>query len=157
MDGVTCHPGAQNSPHYDSLLSKLTCRGRDYASAVTRSKRALAEFRIRGVSTNIPFLQAVLDDPDFAAGDLSTSFIDEARNLLRDARRDRHEDHQLARDVTVNQPRHPTTAVRPVEKLPPLDLTLPAPAGSRQPAGAGPGPHRPARADRPRRDRHDLP
>jgi pyruvate carboxylase len=63
MDGGTINPGAQISPHFDSMLSKLTCRGRDYASAVTRSKRALAEFRIRGVSTNIPFLQAVLDDP----------------------------------------------------------------------------------------------
>ena len=50
------------------MLVKLTCRGRDYPAAVARARRALAEFRIRGVSTNIPFLQAVLDDPDFVAG-----------------------------------------------------------------------------------------
>ena len=50
------------------MLVKLTCRGRDFAAAVARARRALAEFRIRGVATNIPFLQAVLDDPDFAAG-----------------------------------------------------------------------------------------
>ena len=59
------------------MLAKLTCRGRDFPAAVARAKRALAEFRIRGVSTNIPFLQAVLEDPAFVAGDLSTSFIDE--------------------------------------------------------------------------------
>ena len=46
-------------------------------AAVARARRALAEFRIRGVSTNIPFLQAVLDDPDFRAGRVTTSFIDE--------------------------------------------------------------------------------
>ncbi|HSP53553.1 MAG TPA: biotin carboxylase N-terminal domain-containing protein, partial [Cryobacterium sp.] len=83
LDGGTINPGAQISPHFDSMLAKLTCRGRDFSSAVTRSKRALAEFRIRGVSTNVSFLQAVLDDPDFASGNLSTSFIDERPELLR--------------------------------------------------------------------------
>ncbi|TFD77893.1 pyruvate carboxylase [Cryobacterium sp. Sr8] len=135
MDGGTINPGAQISPHFDSMLSKLTCRGRDYASAVTRSRRALAEFRIRGVSTNIPFLQAVLDDPDFAAGDLSTSFIDERPHLLR-GRPSKDRGTKIINwlaDVTVNQPNGaPTTAVHPAEKLPPIDLTLPAPAGSRQ-------------------------
>ena len=64
-------PGAEVSAHFDSMLTKLTCRGRDFATAVTRARRAVAEFRIRGVATNIPFLQAVLDDPDFRgrAGD----------------------------------------------------------------------------------------
>ena len=51
--------------------------GRDFATAVARARRALAEFRVRGVSTNIPFLQAVVDDPDFRAGRITTSFIDE--------------------------------------------------------------------------------
>ena len=77
LDGGTTAAGSQISPHFDSMLAKLTCRGRDFPSAVARAKRALAEFRIRGVSTNIPFLRAVLDDPAFVAGDLSTSFIDE--------------------------------------------------------------------------------
>ena len=61
-------PGAQISPHFDSMLAKLTCRGRDFPAAVARAKRGLAEFRIRGVSTNIPFLQAVLDDPGVRRG-----------------------------------------------------------------------------------------
>ena len=83
LDGGTVNPGAQISPHFDSMLAKLTCRGRDYPAAVARAKRALAEFRIRGVSTNISFLQAVLEDPAFIAGDLSTSFIDERPQLVR--------------------------------------------------------------------------
>ena len=55
LDGGT-HLGAEISAHFDSMLVKLTCRGRDFATAVARARRALAEFRIRGVSTNIPFL-----------------------------------------------------------------------------------------------------
>ena len=88
------------------MLAKLTCRGRDFPTAVARARRALAEFRIRGVSTNIPFLQAVLDDPDFMAGDISTSFIDERPALLRGrVSKDRGTKilNWLA-DVTVNQP-----------------------------------------------------
>jgi pyruvate carboxylase len=66
------------------MLVKLTCRGRDFPTAVMRrARRALAEFRIRGVATNIGFLQAVLDDPDFLAGALTTSFIDERPYLLQ--------------------------------------------------------------------------
>ena len=135
LDGGTINPGAQISPHFDSMLAKLTCRGRDFPSAVTRSKRALAEFRIRGVSTNISFLQAVLDDPDFASGNLSTSFIDERPDLLRGrASKDRGTKilNWLA-DVTVNKPNGvPLTLLNPAEKLPKLDLSTPAPAGSRQ-------------------------
>ncbi|WP_104128439.1 pyruvate carboxylase [Cryobacterium sp. Y57] len=135
LDGGTINTGAQISPHFDSMLAKLTCRGRDYAAAVVRSKRALAEFRIRGVSTNISFLQAVLDDADFAAGDLSTSFIDERPELLR-GRESKDRGTKILNwlaEVTVNQPNgaSPTT-VHPRDKLPQLDITQPAPDGSRQ-------------------------
>ena len=64
------------------MLVKLTCRGRDFETAVGRARRAVAEFRIRGVATNIPFLQAVLDDPDFRAGRVTTSFIEQRPHLL---------------------------------------------------------------------------
>jgi len=64
------------------MLVKLITRGRDFRSAVDRGKRALAEFRIRGVATNINFLQAVLDDEIFASGELSTHFIDERPELM---------------------------------------------------------------------------
>ena len=135
LDGGTVNPGARISPHFDSMLAKLTCRGRDFPAAVSRARRALAEFRIRGVATNIPFLQALLDDPAFASGDLSTSFIDERPELLRaHVSRDRGTKalNWLA-DVTVNQPnglRPPGPA--PADKLPALDLRAAAPDGSRQ-------------------------
>ena len=135
LDGGTINTGAQISPHFDSMLAKLTCRGRDYAAAVVRSKRALAEFRIRGVSTNISFLQAVLDDADFAAGDLSTSFIDERPELLR-GRESKDRGTKILTwlaEVTVNQPNGaPPTTAHPRDKLPQLDITQPAPDGSRQ-------------------------
>lgn len=135
LDGGTINPGAHISPHFDSMLAKLTCRGRDFEAAVVRARRALAEFRIRGVATNIPFLQAVLDDPDFQAGDVSTAFIGERPELLT---LNRPQDRatrvlQYLADVTVNQPNgeRPGT-VDPAVKLPIVDLDAPAPAGSRQ-------------------------
>ncbi|GGF33557.1 pyruvate carboxylase [Subtercola lobariae] len=135
LDGGTVASGAQISPHFDSMLVKLTCRGRDFATAVRRSKRALAEFRIRGVSTNIPFLQAVLDDPAFAAGDLSTSFIEERPQLFAThVSKDRGTKimNWLA-DVTVNQPNGKRPgSLSPSAKLPSIDLSTPAPAGTRQ-------------------------
>ena len=135
LDGGTINPGAQISPHFDSMLAKLTCRGRDFAAAVSREKRALAEFRIRGVATNIPFLQALLDDPAFVAGDLSTGFIEERPQLVKQRpSRDRATKilNWLA-DVTVNQPNGPMPrGARPEDKLPPVDLAVPAPDGSKQ-------------------------
>lgn len=135
LDGGTIASGAQISPHFDSMLAKMTCRGRDFAAAVSRSRRGLAEFRIRGVTTNIPFLQAVLDDPAFQAGDLSTSFIEERPHLVRsNASKDRGTKvlSWLA-DVTVNQP-HGAGAgiIDPALKLPSVDLETAAPEGSRQ-------------------------
>ncbi len=134
LDGST-NLGAEISPHFDSMLVKLTCRGRDFPTAVARARRAIAEFRIRGVSTNIPFLQAVLDEPDFRAGRITTSFIDERPRLLTaraSADRGTKILNYLA-DVTVNQP-HGTrpSSVYPQDKLPDVDLDVPPPAGSKQ-------------------------
>ena len=135
LDGGTTAAGSQISPHFDSMLAKLTCRGRDFPAAVARARRALAEFRIRGVATNIPFLRAVLDDPEFIAGDLSTSFIDERPQLLTsNPSRDRATKllNWLA-DVTVNQPYGAKPlSVSPGSKLPEIDLTGPAPDGNVQ-------------------------
>ncbi len=135
LDGGTVAAGAQVSPYFDSMLVKMTCRGRDFAAAVVRARRGLAEFRLRGVTTNIPFLQAVLEDPDFIAGDLSTSFIEERPWLVRGHQsKDRGTKvlNWLA-DVTVNQPNGPGTGIiDPSLKLPVVDLDQPAPAGSRQ-------------------------
>ncbi|MFT4307146.1 MAG: pyruvate carboxylase [Microbacterium sp.] len=135
LDGGTTAAGSQISPHFDSMLAKLTCRGRDFPAAVARAKRALAEFRIRGVATNIPFLRAVLDDPAFVAGDVSTSFIDERPRLLTsNPSRDRATKllNWLA-DVTVNRPYgEKPLSVSPGSKLPAIDLQAPPPAGSLQ-------------------------
>ncbi len=138
LDGGTVYAGAEISPHFDSLLVKLTCRGRDYPAAVTRARRALAEFRVRGVSTNISFLQAVLDDPDFIAGNVTTSFIDERPELLT-ARVPADRGTKLLTwlaDVTVNQPHGARPAhLDPREKLPSLSdeqREAPLPDGSRQ-------------------------
>ncbi|PZF83380.1 pyruvate carboxylase [Jiangella anatolica] len=134
LDGGTTHAGSEISPHFDSMLVKLTCRGRDFDAAVARARRALAEFRIRGVRTNIPFLQAVLDDPDFRAGGVTTSFIDEHPHLLAgraSADRGTRLLSYLA-DVTVNrQHGEPPRAPEPALKLPPVPAG-PPPAGSKQ-------------------------
>jgi pyruvate carboxylase len=135
LDGGTTAAGSQVSPHFDSMLAKLTCRGRDFGAAVLRSRRALAEFRIRGVATNIPFLQQVLDDPAFVAGDLSTAFIDERPGLLK-GRESKDRGSKIMAwlaDVTVNKPHgdNPLT-IAPAAKLPPLALTGEPAAGSRQ-------------------------
>ncbi|WP_134427223.1 pyruvate carboxylase [Mycobacterium ulcerans] len=134
LDGST-NLGAEISAHFDSMLVKLTCRGRDFSTAVNRARRAIAEFRIRGVSTNIPFLQAVLDDPDFQAGRITTAFIDERPQLLTartSADRGTKILNYLA-DVTVNKPHGSRPSkVYPNDKLPQVDLDAPPPAGSKQ-------------------------
>ncbi|KAA0024257.1 pyruvate carboxylase [Antrihabitans cavernicola] len=127
--------GAEVGAYFDSMLVKLTCRGRDFPTAVARARRAVTEFRIRGVSTNIPFLQAVLDDPDFREGRVTTSFIEERPQLLTmrsSADRGTKILTYLA-DVTVNKPHgeRPST-VYPHDKLPDIDLTVAPPDGSRQ-------------------------
>ncbi|MEX3610202.1 pyruvate carboxylase [Rothia sp. LK2588] len=106
LDGGTVYTGASISPHFDSMLVKLTCRGRDYLSAIQRAERALAEFRIRGVATNIPFLKSVLADETFRSGDVSTPFIDEHPELVNNkpsGDRGTKALQYLAK-VTVNQP-----------------------------------------------------
>jgi pyruvate carboxylase len=135
LDGGTIAAGSEVSPHFDSLLVKLIARGRDFHSAVIRAERALAEFRIRGVSTNISFMQAVLADPTFASGDLSTSFIDERPQLFTQKPSQDRGTKILTwlADVTVNQPYGPRNGrTAPALKLPQLDLSKPAPDGSRQ-------------------------
>jgi len=135
LDGGTTATGSEVSPYFDSLLVKLITRGRDLPAAISRASRALAEFRIRGVSTNIAFLQGVLSDPSFMAGELSTAFIDERPELLSSyPSLDRGTKilNWLA-DVTVNQPYGVRgNLISPATKLPKLDLTQPAPSGSRQ-------------------------
>ncbi len=135
LDGGTVYTGAEVSAHFDSMLAKLTCRGRTFEKAVEKARRAVAEFRIRGVSTNIPFLQAVLADPDFASGHVTTSFIETHPQLLQ-ARGTGDRGSKLLSflaDVTVNQPYgEAPVSLDPATKLPDVNLDVPAPDGSRQ-------------------------
>ena len=134
LDGGTTHAGTEISAHFDSMLVKLTCRGRDFPTAVRRARRAVAEFRIRGVATNIPFLQAVLDDPDFQAGHVTTSFIEQRPHLLT-ARHSADRGTKLLTylaDVTVNKPHgERPDLIDPATKIPAAPAIEP-PAGSKQ-------------------------
>jgi pyruvate carboxylase len=134
LDGGTTHAGTEINAHFDSMLVKLTCRGRDFQTAVRRARRAVAEFRIRGVATNIPFLQAVLDDPDFQAGHVTTSFIEQRPHLLT-ARHSADRGTKLLTylaDVTVNKPHgERPSLIDPATKLPAAPAIEP-PAGSKQ-------------------------
>ncbi|XAS75908.1 pyruvate carboxylase [Dermatophilaceae bacterium Sec6.4] len=134
LDGGTIFVGAEVSAHFDSLLVKLTCRGRDFATAVRRARRALAEFRVRGVSTNIPFLQSLLEEPDFLAGRVTTSFIEERPDLLN-ARVPGDRGTKLLTYLayqSVNKPHGSSTISHSARsKLPDCDLDAAAPPGSR--------------------------
>lgn len=83
LDGGTAYAGAVLAAYYDSLLVKVTAWGLNLPEACQRMDRALREFRIRGVKTNIPFLENVVNHPRFRAGDVATSFLDDSPELFR--------------------------------------------------------------------------
>ena len=136
LDGGTTYTGAEISAHFDSMLAKLTCRGRTFEDAVRKARRAVTEFRIRGVATNIPFLIALLDEPDFRAGRLNTSFIEDHPDLLkaRPERRPRHPAAHLAgRGDGQQAARRGAGERRPGRaSCPTSTSSVPAPDGSRQ-------------------------
>jgi pyruvate carboxylase len=90
LDGGTAYSGALVTRYYDSLLEKITAWAPTPKEAVKRMDRALREFRIRGVSTNLQFLEGLISHPNFLAGEYTTRFIDETPELFDlPARRDR--------------------------------------------------------------------
>ncbi|SPN96835.1 probable PYC2 Pyruvate carboxylase 2 [Cephalotrichum gorgonifer] len=82
LDGGNGFAGAVITPHYDSMLVKCTCHGSSYEIARRKMLRALVEFRIRGVKTNIPFLASLLTNPTFIDGNCWTTFIDDTPSLF---------------------------------------------------------------------------
>lgn len=82
LDAGTAYSGAVITRHYDSLLVKITAVGQSEAEAVQRMQRALAEFKIRGVETNLAFLHRLISHSAFLLGDYSTRFIDSTPELL---------------------------------------------------------------------------
>jgi len=83
LDGGTAYAGALLAAYYDSLLVKVTAWGTNLPEACQRMDRSLREFRIRGVKTNIPFLENVVNHPKFRAGEVTTSFLDDSPELFR--------------------------------------------------------------------------
>ena len=75
------YPGYTVPPYYDSLLAKLIAYGRDREEAICRMRRALAEYRIEGIHTTIPFHRRVMDDPTFHSGKITTSYLESLGTL----------------------------------------------------------------------------
>ena len=90
LDGAMGYAGAVITPFYDSLLVKCITSGPSYEIAMNRTRRVLSEFRIRGVKTNIPFLENVITHPEFRSGQATTTLIDTSPELFEfKPRRDR--------------------------------------------------------------------
>ena len=90
LDGGSAYSGAVITPYYDSLLVKTTAWGSEFRHACQRMDRSLREFRVRGVKTNIPFLENVVNHADFQAGSVTTRWLEETPELFKfAARRDR--------------------------------------------------------------------
>ncbi len=138
LDGGTAYSGAVITRYYDSLLEKVTARAATKEAAVRRMDRAIKEFRIRGVATNLAFLENVINHPDFVTGDITTRFIDTTPSLFHFPRR-RDRATKLLRfiaDVTVNgnpevagRPKPPAHAHRPVV---PITVYGAPPKGTKQ-------------------------
>jgi len=137
LDGGSAYSGAVITPYYDSLLVKVTAWGRNFRQACERMDRCLREFRVRGVKTNIQFLENVVNDPEFQAGRATTRWLEESPALFRfTPRRDRATKllSYLA-DVIVNG--NPSVAGKPRPKrldaapVPP-HVGTPPPGGTRQ-------------------------
>jgi pyruvate carboxylase len=137
LDGGSAYGGAVVTPFYDSLLVKTTAWGRRFRDACQRMDRSLREFRVRGVKTNIPFLENVVNHPDFQAGKVNTRWLEDTPSLFKfTARRDRATKllTYLA-DVIVNG--NSTVAGKPIPKrlstpaVPPHN-SAPPPDGTRQ-------------------------
>jgi pyruvate carboxylase len=138
LDAGSAFSGAVVNPFYDSLLVKLTARGRRFKDAAARMERSLQEFRVRGVETNIPFLIRLITHPAFLAGDCTTRFIDNTPELFDFPTRQDRATKLLTyvADVIVNgnplMKDRPKAARRTPATVPKVDITQPVPDGMRQ-------------------------
>ncbi len=128
LDGGTAYSGAVITRYYDSLLEKVTAWAPTPDAAIARMDRALREFRIRGVSTNIDFVINLLRHPTFLSNQYTTKFIDTTPDLFHFRKRRDRATKILTyiADISVNG--HPETAGRP---RPPADLKDPKPPALR--------------------------
>jgi pyruvate carboxylase len=124
LDGGNGFTGAVISPYYDSLLVKVTSYGRTFDDAIKKSTRALKEFKIQGVKTNITFLLNVLNHKTFMSGLCDTGFIVENPELL-DVRGTADEEKRIVNyigNITVNETRG-VKAQFDVPRVPKFDMT----------------------------------
>ncbi|MCU9840573.1 pyruvate carboxylase [Ruegeria sp. WL0004] len=128
LDGGTAYAGGVITRYYDSLLTKVTAWAPTPEKAIARMDRALREFRIRGVSTNIAFVENLLKHPTFLSNEYTTKFIDTTPGLFQfKKRRDRGTKVlTYIADITVNG--HPETRDRP---LPAAEARAPKPPAKR--------------------------
>ncbi|KAG1681045.1 Pyruvate carboxylase, mitochondrial [Nymphon striatum] len=135
LDSASSYSGAIISPHYDSLLTKVIAHASTLNSAAAKMNRALKEFRIRGVKTNIPFLINVIENERFLEGSIDTYFIDENPELFQfKAGQNRAQKliYYLA-NLMVNGSLTPlATSLKPAEIKPSVPAT---PAGKAPPPG----------------------
>lgn len=138
LDAGTAYGGAVITPYYDSLLVKVTAWASSSRECIQRMDRALREFRIRGVATNLQFLENVINHPAFAEGRITTRFIEQTPELLEfTARRDRASRLlNFLGEVAVNgnPEMHGRTLPAlpfPTPVRPRVDQTVPPPAGTR--------------------------
>ena len=124
LDGGTAYSGAVITRYYDSLLEKVTAWAQTPEAAIARMDRALREFRIRGVATNIAFVENLLKHPTFLNNEYHTKFIDQTPELFNFAPRKDRATKILTyiADISVNG--HPETENRP---RPPADAKAPKP------------------------------
>ncbi|XP_015913705.1 pyruvate carboxylase, mitochondrial [Parasteatoda tepidariorum] len=128
LDGASAFAGAVISPYYDSLLVKVIAHARDLAATSSKMSRALREFRIRGVKTNIPFLLNVLENPKFLSGTIDTNFIDD-NPLLFQFEATQNRAQKLLRyigEVMVNGPTTPLATNLVPSELDPVVPEIPA-------------------------------
>ncbi|SME98593.1 pyruvate carboxylase [Xaviernesmea oryzae] len=113
LDGGTAYSGAVITRYYDPLLVKVTASGGTPQEAISRMDRALREFRIRGVATNLTFLEAIIGHPKFRDNSYTTRFIDTTPELFEQVKRQDRATKLLTylADVTVNG--HPEVKGRP--------------------------------------------
>jgi pyruvate carboxylase len=137
LDGGTAYSGAVITRFYDPLLEKVTAWAPTPQEAIARMNRALREFRIRGVATNLTFLEAIINHPSFRDNSYTTRFIDSTPELFQQVKRQDRATKLLnyLADVSVNG--HPETRGRPAPSADAAEPIVPylngnLPAGSKQ-------------------------
>ncbi|MCC6539157.1 MAG: pyruvate carboxylase [Bryobacterales bacterium] len=136
LDGASAYGGAVITPYYDSLLVKISAWAPQFQHACQRMDRALREFRIRGVKTNIPFLENVVNHPEFQAGTVTTRFIGETPKLFEFAVRKDRATKLLAYLAGVRVNGNPEVAGKTRPALPFKNAPLPVHIAGKPPAGS---------------------